>query len=495
MSLSIYYAFGVPVGGFVYLDSNQNGIKDTNEKGIAGVCVSNGELVVKTDKNGKWSMDQGISNMLFLIKPAGYKVPVNREMIPQFFHFLDKTDPSKPINFALNNSVENSKFTAVFFGDPQARGLKEVNYINHDVVEELIGTTASFGVSLGDITADGPELFHEINRGISQIGIPWYNTFGNHDYDRGSKTNDEADDSYERVYGPSTYAFEYGQVVFVDFNNIFFTEGRYKPHFTGEQISFLKNYLAFVPENKLIVLMMHAPVVACDNRDKIFDLISNRKYTFSVSGHVHEQINLFVTAEMGWKGPVAHHHLINGTVSGSWWCGAIDETGIPHATMNDGTPNGYSMIHFDGNTYSVQYKVARKPENYQMNIYLNDNIIPARDDSRQVLVNVFAGSPRSKVEMKISGTERWIEMNHFETPDPECERMSELSPILKETVKGKVLEDVLGYTMDKPGKSTHIWKGEIPPELTPGTYTLIVRTTDMYGKTWISQRVFRVSKS
>ena len=41
-----------------------------------------------------------------------------------------------------------------------------------------------------------------------------------------------------------------------------------------------------------------------------------------------------LTAKMG-----DHQATINVTVSGSWWCGAPDERGIPHTMMADGAPN------------------------------------------------------------------------------------------------------------------------------------------------------------
>jgi len=485
------------VSGTVFLDSNSNEIFDQTEKGIKGVCVSNGREVVQTDSEGKWSLPAGSETGLFVIKPANYKVRLSSDQIPQHFYLYKKnnsgTSTTASVNFPLVKSAERNKFSALFFGDTQARGLKEVNYINHDVVEECIGTDALFGVSLGDITADGPGLFDVINQGIAQIGIPWYNTFGNHDYDRDTKTNDEKDLSFKRTYGPSTYAFEYGQVVFIDFNNIYFKpDGKYIPHFTDSQISFAKNYLTFVPKNKLVVLMMHAPIVSCDNREKIFDLISDRKYTFSISGHVHEQMNLMVTPEMGWKGDAPHHHLINATVCGSWWCGLNDELGIPHATMNDGAPNGYSVITFDGANYSVRFKAARRPENYQMNIYLPEEIQTSELDSTKILVNVFAGSERSKVEMSIDNYDIWSPLQQVKVIDPEILRMHQLSPVLQKQVDGKPLEDIIGYSMDSPGKSDHMWQVTLPKEISVGSHTIRVKTTDMFGQTWQASRVFRV---
>lgn len=479
--------------GIVFSDKNRNGIFDFSESGIAGVCVSNGKTVVQTDASGKWVLPAENTNSIFVIKQAGYAVSVNQDNIPQHYYLLNKSKSSEEIHFPLYPVDENDKFSVLFFGDTQARGLREVNFILHDVVEECMETDAAFGVSLGDIVADDPKLFAEVSEGIGQIGIPWYNIFGNHDHDRDEKHNANKDKTFRRFFGPSTYAFEYGEVAFIGLNNVFFNEkGKYHAHLSNEQLSFIENYLSFVPENKLVVLMMHIPVVRIDMREKLYKILQNRKHTFSISGHVHEQINLFVDEESGWKGGEPHHHLINATVCGSWWCGLHDETGIPHATMNDGAPNGYSIVTFEGNDYSIRFKAARRPANYQMNIYLADELAQNELDTANVLVNIFAGSSRSKVEMRIGKFGDWIPMQQVESIDPECLRMHRLSPVLDNEIAGQALEDVFGYKMDYPSVSTHIWQGKLPKELLPGTHLVTVRTTDMFNQTWTGHRIFRV---
>jgi hypothetical protein len=369
-----------------------------------------------------------------------------------------------------------------------------VNFINHDVVSECIGTDAAFGLSLGDIVADDPMLFLEVSQGIAQTGIPWYNTFGNHDNDRKATTNEKRDSTFRRFFGPSTYAFEYGQVAFVVINNVFFGEtGRYKAHITNDQLAFMRNYLKHVPLEKLVVVAMHIPVVACDNREELFSILSSRPHLFSVSGHTHDQRNLWLGEEQGWSGPHVHHHLVCPAVSGSWWCGMIDERGIPHATMNDGSPNGYSIISFEGNHYSVRFKAAGRPENYQMNIYLPDEMETSAADTTSVLVNVFAGSERSVVEMKAGRDGGWIPMTVVKTVDPACLQMHQLTPFLQETVLGKRLDTVFGWAMDYPSVTNHIWEASLPAGLPPGTHQVTVRTTDMYGQTWTGHRIFRIN--
>ena len=487
------------VEGIVFLDKNQNNKLDFNEKGIPNVCVSNGRDVVTTNSDGKWELPVAGGDGVFVIKPANYMVPVNKNEIPQHFVLFGKTAEGakvafkQPVNFPLQKTKDQQKFKALFFGDTQARGLREINFVSHDAVEECIGTDAAFGVSLGDIVADGPGLFQEISESVAQINIPWYNVFGNHDHDGEAKNNDEQDDPFARFFGPTTFAFEYGQVVFIGFNDLYFDEtGTYFPRFTDDQLLFVKNYLNQVPKDKLVVLMMHAPIVECDNKEDMFALIEDRNYTFSISGHVHEQINYFLGKEEGWNGNKPHHHLVNATVCGSWWCGIRDELGIPHATMNDGAPNGYSIVAFDGNQYRVRFKAARRPADYQMNIYLPDEVKTTDLDTTKILVNVFAGSEKSVVDMQLSGSDDWIPLEHTLTIDPECLRANQLSPYLQQSVDGQKLEDIFGYPMDYPSISTHMWQGMLPTDLAKGTHTVTIRTTDMFAQTWYAHRVVRV---
>lgn len=492
--------------GAVYLDANRNGLRDAGERGIPGVCVSNGREVVRTDRQGAWSLPVTDDTALFVIKPAGYAVPVDGQQLPRFY-YLHKPQGSPPldvpgvaptgplpksVDFPLYRQRESERFSVLFFGDTQTRGLREVNFMSHDVVEECIGTDAAFGVTLGDLTADGPPLFEEIAARIAQVGIPWWNVIGNHDGNRAAVDNRYKDDSYERVFGPSTYAFEHGKVAFIGLNDIFYEPGgRSVTAFTDDQLAFVKNYLALVPPDRLVVLMMHAPIIGAKNREAMYRLIEGRPHCFSISSHAHQMANVFIDKGMGWQGKQPHHHFIDAAVSGSWWCGGVDEVGIPHATMNDGAPNGYAVATFDGNRYSLRFKAARRPADYQMNIYLPDEVEQAQAGQTPVLVNAFAGSERSKVELRLDDGP-WQPLGMTAAVDPECLRMHELTPYLEQTVLGKPLEEVFGWPMDYPSKSRHMWQGNLPPYPPHGTHTVTVRTVDMFGQTWTGHRVLRV---
>ncbi len=488
------------VKGLVYLDNNRNLVYDKNEKPLAGVLVSNGTEVIKTDKNGRWKLTVDDDTGLFVIKPSGYQVPVNANQVPQHF-YLHKPAGSPPlavpgvgptgelpqsIDFALWPGEITENFKVLLFGDPQARGITEVNYIMNDVVQECIGTDALMGISLGDIVADNPNLFAEISAGIGQIGIPWYNIFGNHDNNRDASEDRFSDETFERFFGPSTFAFEQGQVAFIGLKNIYFPPGKgYQSHISDQQLQFVRNYLQQVVPEKLVVLLMHAPINYTDNKEELFSILSSREYTLSIAGHTHRQDHFFLDQEEGWNGKNPHHHFINATISGSWWCGMKDELGIPHTVMNDGGPNGYSILSFEGNQYKINFKAARRMEDISA-----DSL-----QDLEILVNVFAGSEKSLVEMEIDRNGKWFPLENTIAADPACLAMHSYTPFLDHKVHGKNLDELFGWPMDKPSRNRHMWKARLPTDLPPGTHLLTVKTRDMFGQEYSAHKVFRINQN
>nr|MBI1230554.1 metallophosphoesterase [Cytophagales bacterium] len=496
------------VQGYVYHDLNGNGNKDQGEPGLSDMLVSNGRTVVRTDQSGEYSLPISEGMGVFVIKPSNYTVPLNASLLPQYYQrHIPNGNAATPvqkinsagkepahINFALTAQKEEDAFDVLLFADPQARGMKEVNYVSHDVVEECIGTKAAFGITLGDIVADDPGLFDAVSASIAQIGIPWYYVFGNHDHNRDVTGDTERDGSFKRIFGPSTYAFEYGQAAFIILRDIHYsTDGSYNSSYTEDQLEFVREYLQHVPEEKLLVIMQHAPLIRTEGREALFRLIEGRLHTLSISGHTHTMNHIFIDESMGWKGTTPHHHFINATVSGSWWCGLKDETGIPHATMNDGAPNGYSILSIDGASYQLTFKAARRPADYQLSIHLADDIKIDSLSAAKVIVNVFSGSQRSIVDMKVNGKEEWIPLKWTPMPDPYNEWMYGLSPFLEgEMADGRKVDEALGYKMDDPRNSSHIWTASLPADLKVGTHHVLVRTIDMFGREWTGKRIFRV---
>ncbi|MBA2491358.1 MAG: calcineurin-like phosphoesterase C-terminal domain-containing protein [Gammaproteobacteria bacterium] len=57
------------------------------------------------------------------------------------------------------------------------------------------------------------------------------------------------------------------------------------------------------------------------------------------------------------------------------WAGARDERGVREASMQDGNPNGYYIISFDGNEYRTRLKSASQGAEKQMRIVLDPPLI------------------------------------------------------------------------------------------------------------------------
>src|SRR3546814_252251 len=72
--------------GYVFEDRNGNGEKERIEDGIAGVSVTNGVDVVQTDRKGYYELMVGDDNIIAVIKPGNYNVPVNQHQLPQLFY-------------------------------------------------------------------------------------------------------------------------------------------------------------------------------------------------------------------------------------------------------------------------------------------------------------------------------------------------------------------------------------------------------------------------
>lgn len=491
--------------GIVFLDKDEDGKFTDGDERVPEIRVSNGRDITRTDAQGAYELPVDEDDIIFVIKPRGMRTPLSKNLLPRFY-YIHKPHGSpdlrfagvkptgelpKSIDFPLYEQEEPEQFRAIMFGDPQARDTKEVDYIKRDVVEELIGTDASFGVTLGDIVFDDLNVFEPLNQTIAMIGIPWYNVVGNHDINFDAKHDHHSDETFERIFGPSYYSFDYGQVHFLVLDNIewFIPEGEEKGKYQGglgeDQLRFIKNDLAMIPKDQMVVLMMHIPLNDLHNQRDLYRLIESRPFCISISGHTHYHEHRFITKQDGWQGPEAHHHIVNVTVSGSWWSGKPDDRGIPHTMMRDGAPNGYSILSFDGTKYKLDFKAAGYPADYQMRIHAPDSVAIADLTDTAVYANVFNGSERSKVELQIGDAGEWVAMEQAREVDPNYKAIfdREAAALAKKATWRK---------LSNPIPSSHLWKTTLPAQLASGTHVLRVRATDQRGREYSAERTIKV---
>ena len=500
----------ITAGGVVYEDLNRNELRDAGEPGIPDVRVSNGREITTTDEAGRYRLPVDDDTILFVIKPRGWRTPLDHHNLPVFYyvhrpdgspdlhyHGVAPTGPlPDSVDFPLYPQDEPDAFHAILFGDTQPRNQQEIDYLAHDVVEELIGTDASFGVTLGDTMFDDLSLFESLNATVALVGIPWHNVVGNHDINFDAHDDHHSNATFERVYGPPYYSFDYGPVHFLVLDDVkwqgevedpeAYWGGNYIGGLSGDQLEFIRRDLEMVPEDQLIVLFMHIPLVADwveEERGQLYRMIENRAFALSISAHYHTHEHVFITDEDGWRGPAPHHHVINVTTCGSWWSGAPDEEGIPHTTMRDGAPNGYTIIRFDGSDYVIDFKAARRPAGEQMHIWTPEPVRPGQAEPSEVLANVYNGSERSVVEFRIVAMTDWMPMEMVQRPDPYYAAMKELEPD-----EGPTDWRALPRATDSP----HLWRALLPEGLVAGQYVLEVRETDMWGREHMGRRSLRV---
>lgn len=503
--------------GVVYHDANANKRYDAGEKTLPEVRVSNGKQIVKTDSEGRYELPVNGDANIFVIKPQGWRTPLSDGKLPEFYYLhrphgspvsyfpgVSATGPlPEQINFALYPQVEPTTFKALMWGDPQPRNQAELDFIAHDVVEELIGTDASFGVTLGDILFDDLSLFEAQTKLIALIGIPWYNVIGNHDLNYDADNDHHSDETFERNFGPAYYSFDYGRVHFLVLDDVrWLVESDGKKRYVGglgaEQMEFIRQDLAAIPENQLVVLMMHIPLVNVEDRQDLYRLIEKRPFCMSISGHTHTHEHRLIDKEDGWQGKEPHHHVINVTVSGAWWSGIPDERGIPHAIMTDGAPNGYSIVSFDGNTYSVDYKAAGRDANYQMQLHVSESVAADQLSATEFYANVFNASAKSNVEFRIDGNKTWHPMTWTDSIDPLLLKTHRREAQLREKLLAAGMEPRdMPTEMSKPKSSTHLWKATLPDNLKAGSHVIEVRATvgslgGQSGRQVSGKRTFRV---
>lgn len=499
--------------GYVFWDKNQNGLRDTDEPGLSGISVSNGVDVVKTDAEGKYALDISDDTILFVIKPRNWMPPLSKLNLPQFF-YIHKPNGSPAtqypgvaptgelpasVDFPLLKQEEPDQFKVILFGDTQPRNKQEVDFMAHDVLPQILADNAhgaAFGITLGDVVFDDLNVYGPHNEAVALLGKPWYNVLGNHDLNYDAPNDRLADETFENTFGPAYYSFDYGPVHFVTLDDVKWIgatateKGRYIGGFGKAQLEFLKNDLVSVPLEQPVVLFMHIPVMEAEDKLEFFRLIESRPISVSFSAHTHFLKHHFLGKEDGWNGAEPHHHMVNATVCGSWWRGATDELGIPHATMSDGGANGYCILTIDKDSYNLEYRAARRSPSHQMSIYLPDEIRASQAAETTMVVNVFNGSKRSTVEYRVMPDGPWVAMERFDGIDPFFADMKKLEASMMPAEKGKIPAGM--RPLPEPSTTDHLWRSPLPAELPVGTSLIEVKTTDMHGQVYTDTRSIRV---
>ncbi len=400
---------------------------------IAGVSVSDGFQVTTTDSNGYYEL-KGITKdtwFIYCSLPADVKVPINEYGQPCFWKRFPAESAQFDFTFERLEGGKEQEFVIVGMADPQPGSTTNVERFAAQVAPEIKSYTKSlgvpcYGVALGDIismseTVNKEYLFYDMRdeMAINKIGMPVFGVMGNHDNAYVSPSHPVFPDEYsstfnfkiQRVYedcfGPVDYSFNRGDVHIICMRDMQYTTNTtassYSTGFTEKQFEWIKQDLANVPKDKMVILCVHIPLFNKSNNhiQEVLSMMDAYAEAHIFSGHYHANEPYdHVALKTGHK--VFEHSLtsINGA---SWKCNLAA----------DGTPNGYTIFHANGNTfvnwYHKSYAYGMNDRNHQMRLYRGGTITGAEKegsdsngtkgyyqfpyDSNVVLANVFSSDP------------------------------------------------------------------------------------------------------
>lgn len=351
-------------------------------KGISGVVVSDGYAVVTTNSRGEYTIKthQDADNIWVSI-PAGFEFPTEKS-VARHYHLLSSKNEYDFVLKPLDKDDAQHKF--IIWADPQVKNKKDVEQMMdtsvpdvQELVKAMGAGTLVHGICVGDIVWDTQELFQDYNKGVEQMGIPFFQALGNHDMDYRQGGDETSDVTFKATYGPTYYSFNRGKAHYVVMENVRYlgTEREYDGYLTQDQLSWLAKDLAHVAKDQLLIISLHIPVHSgVKNKAEFYKVLEGYTNVHVMSGHTHYNKNVIS------DGVYEHNH---GTVCGAWWTGPVCE---------DGTPRGHGVYDVDGTNLKWYYKSTGLDWTNQLSLHLDK-----LNNQMQLTCNVYNWDPEWKV--------------------------------------------------------------------------------------------------
>ena len=502
--------------GLVWEDLDGNGRADVGENPLAGIKVSDGVMLVATDAQGRYRLPFVEGRTVFVIKPAGYDLPLREDGLPDYWLNV-RTQPGPVLRFggtpaspttcrdfglrpAQPSPNRHKWLDVVVLADPQTKSMRDVDFYQRDIIDSLKRDTAldmghsfgdyyfnglagDLGLTLGDVVDDDLSLYPVVKAATTSLVVPWLHVAGNHDLDFDAASDEESLLTFRHHFGPDTYAWEEPEAVFLMLDDVIYQPGK-KPAYVGglreDQFTFLEAYLPTVAKDRLLVLGVHIPLFDAKpgvetfrlaDRARLFALLQDFPHVLLLSGHDHTQRHVRHDAQTDWHGAVPLHEYSVGAACGAFWSGVEDAAGIPDSTMSDGTPNGYARLQvLAGGEYRLAWHPARDAKTalaLHAPRVLRQGAYPAWG----VFANVFMGEADTQVEYRVDGGQ-WKPMKRVLQPDPRMQ---------VENSKDDLADALRGFDRSPEATpSLHLWRGALPTDLPLGEHKVEVRAQDRW---------------
>lgn len=536
------------ITGVVFDDRDRDSVQDRRERGIHGVTVSNGRDVVTTDRNGRYRLPVYENMTVFVTQPRGYQVPVDEDNIAQFsYHHLPEGSPelkfggiapTGPVPKAVNFPLTKSKLTqspqqhCLIGGDIQTYKPVEAAYASNGAFADLAERTDYAGCGalfIGDIVGDDLSLYPGIRELSRTLNGPARFLPGNHDLDFDAPSSEHAFDTFRDEFGPEYYSYDSGKAHVVALSTVEYPlEGSssYNGSIDERQMEWLRNDIAQVPQNKVIVLAGHIPLLdfadqgsqqhQIDQVAEIYEILEGREVV-ALGGHTHSLENLRKGDSMeGWKelfgvDGLPFTHITAGAISGDWYNGRLLPAGYPTAVQRDGAQPGVLTLDIKNTKVTERFTVRGQDEAHQMALGLNtpayrdwyaQNIqkkgsapilrnalrVPQSDLGQTWLTtNFFMGSTGSTVQVSVDGGEA-VEAARTQQMQGGGQLVgaeySDPAAVQEQLVHGGSVAD----------RSMHLWRLELPADLSVGMHTAEVTATDVHGRSYTETLKFEVTR-
>lgn len=367
-------------------------VKDNQGNGVEGVAVSDGFSVAVTNAKGFYSIDASSDAWyIYISTPAEYEIERGEYGLPCFYQKYDVARKRYDFELTPLEGGKEDKFALFIMTDVHITTNAKVDTFKNSIVPHLNKQyeayerqgVRAYGVMLGDNITNYDNhntsaWRDDILGGLALSNLPIFSTFGNHDCcyfdassplttdERSSTYNLKAQREFEDMFGPVNYSFNRGDTHIICMRNILYTDPTHctvDKGFTREQYEWVKQDLANVPTDKMVVLCLHMQLYNDDAPycQEILSILDDYKEGHIMSGHGHVQRNL----RYGNHNDIYEH--ITCSLSGPVW--TFDLCG-------DGTPCGYQIFLAEGahiaDWYYISYLEGRDTRDSQFHLYRGD---------------------------------------------------------------------------------------------------------------------------
>lgn len=438
-------------------DANIVGTVRADGRPLGGVSVSDGEIVVRTDRQGRYAMKSSKPcGYVFISVPGGYEAP-SEGVIPRFFKYTGSVDETDTLDFELVEK-DNRDFTLFVTADIHLTGdktdddIRQFNkWLKPDISKEISAVEGPvYSICLGDMSTDSKWYVNDftikdyLDNTEGWPSVIWHIP-GNHDNDRlcdrpdregipVEKWDSLAQAPYRKHIGPNYYSMNIGECHFLMLDCII-ARG---PQSGGGKERFIYDYdidsrqaewaardLAFADKTKPLVVCLHIPpydfagleeskgvikVYEEAIASRLMPLLEDFANVRIFSGHCHRTQSFNITDSI-------RQHIFVSASAVSWKINGPES----RLVADDGTPGGYTIFRFSGQDVSWQFKAEGYDvgEN-QFRVYDLNTVPPkygGQPESDKLLVNVYNWDEKWTVEATDDKGNR-LDVRQVWTKDP-----------------------------------------------------------------------------